>query len=231
MSLDLTDDKSTLVQLRVTRPQWVKGRYCSQMHITPPIPHLVIIILWWTFGIKAHIEAACPWQMYRLLELVIVPYRVDALYSLASGPRGGDLQAGQETLLLFLFQLQAASNRFHPSIWYRWQLQCISNGVTVKSLIQDAPNPKTQMFIVSACSCLCPIHWSHVLSWEWRCSWSSAHRRCSNYMWVIKKSMAYLGASYIWDFTLCLFCIKPSIYLIHQHRYIFYMTGCEHHCE
>ena len=24
-------------------------------------------------------------------------------------------------------------------------------------------------------SCICPIHWSHVLSREWRCSWSSAH--------------------------------------------------------
>ena len=24
------------------------------------------------------------------------------------------------------------------------------------------------------CSCLCPIHWSQVLSWVWRCSWSSA---------------------------------------------------------
>ena len=30
-------------------------------------------------------------------------------------------------------------------------------------------------------SFLCSIHWSQVLSWEWRCSWSSADRRCSNY--------------------------------------------------
>ena len=30
------------------------------------------------------------------------------------------------------------------------------------------------MFLVSSCSCLCPNHWSQVLSWEWRCSWSSA---------------------------------------------------------
>ena len=30
------------------------------------------------------------------------------------------------------------------------------------------------MFLVSACSCLCPIHWSLVLSREWRCNWSSA---------------------------------------------------------
>ena len=36
-----------------------------------------------------------------------------------------------------------------------------------------------------SCSCLCPVHWRQVLSWEWRCSWSSADRRCSNYIWVI----------------------------------------------
>ena len=30
------------------------------------------------------------------------------------------------------------------------------------------------MFLVSACSCLCAIYWSQVLSGEWRCSWSSA---------------------------------------------------------
>ena len=38
------------------------------------------------------------------------------------------------------------------------------------------------MFLVSSCSCLCPIHWSQVLGWEWRCSWSCANRWCSNYM-------------------------------------------------
>ena len=27
------------------------------------------------------------------------------------------------------------------------------------------------MFLVSSSSCLCPIYWSQVLSWEWRCSW------------------------------------------------------------
>ena len=41
------------------------------------------------------------------------------------------------------------------------------------------------MFLVSSCSCLCPIQWSQMLIREWRCSWSSADRRCSNYIWVI----------------------------------------------
>ena len=33
---------------------------------------------------------------------------------------------------------------------------------------------KTKVILVPPCSCLCPIYWSHVLSGEWRCSWSSA---------------------------------------------------------
>ena len=37
------------------------------------------------------------------------------------------------------------------------------------------------MFLVSSCSCVCPIHWSQVLNRGWRCSWSSADGRCPNY--------------------------------------------------
>ena len=57
------------------------------------------------------------------------------------------------------------------------------------------------MILVSSCSCLCPIYWSQVLSWEWRCSWSSADRRCSNYIRVIINLIAQKGASYIRDLT------------------------------
>ena len=57
------------------------------------------------------------------------------------------------------------------------------------------------MFLVSSCSCFCLIYWSHVLSREWRCSWSSADRRCSNYMWVINKFIAYQGVAYIRGLT------------------------------
>ena len=45
--------------------------------------------------------------------------------------------------------------------------------------------------------CLRSIHWSQVLSWERRCSWSSADRRCSNCIWVINNFIAYKGATYI----------------------------------
>ena len=55
------------------------------------------------------------------------------------------------------------------------------------------------MFLVSSCSCLLPIQWSQALSREWRCTWSSADRRCSNYSWVIDNYIAYSGASYIRD--------------------------------
>ena len=36
---------------------------------------------------------------------------------------------------------------------------------------------------------------------EWRCSWSSADRRCSNYIWVVSKFIAYEAATYSRDWT------------------------------
>ena len=68
---------------------------------------------------------------------------------------------------------------------------------------------------VSSCSCLCPIHWSQVLSWEWRCSWSSADRRCSNYIWMVNNFIAYWGAPYIRDFTVPLLIAHQSFYCSH----------------
>ena len=67
------------------------------------------------------------------------------------------------------------------------------NEGTVKPLISVASNPKTQMFLVSPCTCLYPIHWSQVLGWEWRYSWISADQRCSNFIWVITNYIAYEG--------------------------------------
>ena len=61
------------------------------------------------------------------------------------------------------------------------------------------------MFLVSFSSCLCAIYWNQVLGREWRCSWSSADRRCSNYIWVINNYIAYWGASYIWGLTVLFF--------------------------
>ena len=64
------------------------------------------------------------------------------------------------------------------------------------------------MFLVLACSCLCAKNWSQVLSGEWRCSWSSADRQCSNYIWVTNNSIAYWSALYITDLTVYLQCVS-----------------------
>ena len=37
----------------------------------------------------------------------------------------------------------------------------------------------------------CRIPWNQTSSRGWRCSWSSADRRCSNYIWVIDNFIAY----------------------------------------
>ena len=49
-----------------------------------------------------------------------------------------------------------------------------------------------------------------MLSWEWRCSWSSADRRCSSYIWVINNFIAYLGATYIRGFTIIFCCTQEA---------------------
>ena len=55
----------------------------------------------------------------------------------------------------------------------------------------ERPKSPNSNVSLSSCSCLCPIHWSHVLTREWRCSWSGADRRCSNYIWVFNNFTAY----------------------------------------
>ena len=57
------------------------------------------------------------------------------------------------------------------------------------------------MFLVSACSCLCAIYWSQLLSRELICSWSNADRWCSNCIWMTNNLIAYWSAAYIRDLT------------------------------
>ena len=75
------------------------------------------------------------------------------------------------------------------------------------------------MFLILSCSCLCPIHWSQVLSWEWRCSCSSTIRRCSYYIWVINNFITYYVRLILEVWGICF-----SIILIHpyRHRYWIY---------
>ena len=63
-----------------------------------------------------------------------------------------------------------------------------------------------------SCGCLCRIPWSQMLNREWRCSWSSADRRYSNYIWVIDNFIAYQGESYIRGFTVFTFSIMCKDY-------------------
>ena len=51
------------------------------------------------------------------------------------------------------------------------------------------------MLLVSFC--FCPMYWRQVSCRELRCSWSSADRRCSNYIWVINDFTAHSGAPYL----------------------------------
>ena len=75
------------------------------------------------------------------------------------------------------------------------------------------------MFLISSCSCLCAIYWSQVLSWEWRCSRSSADRRCSNYIWVINNLIACQGGTYIGGLTL--FTGRGKLTILYQDCTIF----------
>ena len=43
-----------------------------------------------------------------------------------------------------------------------------------------------------------------MLSQEWRCSWSSTDRQCSNYIWVIKNLISYQCVTYIRGLTVSL---------------------------
>ena len=79
---------------------------------------------------------------------------------------------------------------YHDAIL--WQTTTIHNKTYRKiSNISGTKISKLWMFFTSSCSCLCPIQWSQVLSREWRCSWSSADRRYSDYIWVINNFIAY----------------------------------------
>ena len=65
------------------------------------------------------------------------------------------------------------------------------------------------MFLVLQ-SRLCSMHWHQVLIREWRCSWRSADRRCSNYICVINNFIAYLCAAYIKGLAVYGLSLGPS---------------------
>ena len=74
------------------------------------------------------------------------------------------------------------------------------------------------MILISSWSRLSPILSSQVLSQEWRCSWSSADRRCSNYIWVVDNFIVYEGVPYIRDMTVVAHCINRIKQLGRRHE-------------
>ena len=82
--------------------------------------------------------------------------------------------------------------RFGISLWcYRFNFQSIYR----QTYNTSSTKSQTYIFFVSSNSWLCPIHWSQVLNREWRCSCSSADRRCSKYICVINNLIGYKGAA------------------------------------
>ena len=78
--------------------------------------------------------------------------------------------------------------------WNPWYTEPCYKGSLLYCQISNiscTEKPKTLMFIVLSCGGLCAIFWSQVLSRKWRCSWSSADRWCSNYIWMINNFIAY----------------------------------------
>ena len=78
---------------------------------------------------------------------------------------------------------------------WNWELRLATNfGSYAQMVIKfGGQNLATKFGFVPDC-------WSQVLSREWRCSWSSADRRCFNYIWacwVTSNFIAYWAASYI----------------------------------
>ena len=72
------------------------------------------------------------------------------------------------------------------------------------------------MSLISSCSCLCAIYWNQVLSREWRCSWSSADRRCSKYIWVVNNVILYYrsdGRHIVWLHFVMYFCVEVMVKL------------------
>ena len=88
-----------------------------------------------------------------------------------------------QSLRNYTFCGRAACRRSCAKYAIKYNSICIANQwVTIEYILSSVLQqiPKLKCFAV-----VCPIHWSQVLSREWRCSWSNADRRCSNYIRMI----------------------------------------------
>ena len=63
---------------------------------------------------------------------------------------------------------------------------------------------KLKCFLSRLAVVFAQIHWSQVFSREWRCSWSSTDRWCSNYIWVINNFIVSWDVSYTIGLMVCI---------------------------
>ena len=77
-----------------------------------PASHLIIVILRSAARVEAEVEAASARNVHSLLKLVVVAHWVDCLHRLASRPGSRDLEAGEETLLFFVLQIDTGGARY-----------------------------------------------------------------------------------------------------------------------
>ena len=109
-----------------------------------------------------------------------------------------DFTDDQLTLVQVMAWCRQATSHYLSQCW----LSSLSPyGVTRPQWVKTHQIPKLKCFS-SRLAVVFAVYWSQVLSGEWRCSWSSANRRCSNYIWVINKCIAYYGATYIRGFRI-----------------------------
>ena len=80
--------------------------------------------------------------------------------------------------------------------WEMWNYRQFSNISRNKSQQSKDSRTVLRLFL--------PNPLKPMLSREWRCSWSSADRRCSNNICVIDNFIAYQGVPYIRGFTVIL---------------------------
>ena len=103
------------------------------------------------------------------------------------------------------------------------------NNLTSYRHTSSLSRTKSQIFLVSSCRCLYPIHWSQVWSREWRCSWGSANRRCSHYIWVIKILLPIKGRLIleVWRYVfLCTLLLKTDITVDKMFCIVWCYTRC-----
>ena len=99
-----------------------------------------------------------------------------------------------------LFQLPSAVTQTHyihtAYISYHTYRPRLHKSYGKTSNINRTQSQNWNVFLLSY-SCFRAIHWIQMWSREWICCWGSADRRCSIYIWMISKFIAYLDATYI----------------------------------